>query len=42
MKVLCNDIDTGTQDILLINSSKDAGNGYKLVLSSPTMIVQRP
>lgn len=41
MKILCNDIGTGTQDILLFDSRLDAENGYKLVLPSPSMMIHR-
>lgn len=41
MKILCNDIGTGTQDIYLFDSRQDIENGYKLVLPSPTMMVHR-
>jgi len=37
MKILCADIGTGTQDILLYDSHLDIENGYKLILPSPTM-----
>ena len=41
MKILCNDIGTGTQDIYLFNSHQQIENGYKLVLPSPTMMIHR-
>jgi uncharacterized protein (DUF1786 family) len=41
MKILCNDIGTGTQDILLFDSRLDVENSYKLILPSPTMMVHR-
>lgn len=41
MKVLTVDIGTGTQDIFLYDSALDIENGYKLVLPSPTLIVNR-
>ena len=41
MKVLTVDIGTGTQDIFLYNSALDLENGYKLVMPSPTMMVNR-
>ena len=41
MKILCNDIGTGTQDIYLFDSRQDIENGYKLILPSPTMMVNR-
>ncbi|NJD57954.1 MAG: hypothetical protein FIA98_00955, partial [Anaerolineae bacterium] len=40
MKILAVDIGTGTQDILLYNSSLDMENNYKLILPSPTMMVR--
>ncbi len=39
MQILTVDIGTGTQDIFLYDSRLDLENGYKLVLPSPTMIV---
>ena len=41
MKVLTVDIGTGTQDIFLYDSALDLENGYKLVMPSPTMMVNR-
>jgi uncharacterized protein (DUF1786 family) len=41
LKILAVDIGTGTQDIFLYDSRLDIENGFKLVLPSPTMIVQR-
>ena len=41
MKILCVDIGTGTQDILLHNTDLHPENGIKLVVPSPTMIVRR-
>ncbi len=41
MKILCLDIGTGTQDIYLFDSKQDIENGYKLVLPSPTLMVNR-
>jgi uncharacterized protein (DUF1786 family) len=41
MKILCNDIGTGTQDILLFDSRLDVENSYKLILPSPTMMIHR-
>ncbi len=41
MRILCNDIGTGTQDIFLYDSRLDVENGYKLILPSPTMIIHR-
>ena len=41
MKILAVDIGTGTQDIYLYDSHVDLENGFKLVLPSPTMMVNR-
>lgn len=41
MRILTVDIGTGTQDIFLYDSELDLENGYKLVMPSPTMLVQR-
>jgi len=41
MKILAVDIGTGTQDILLQNTKLNVENGYKLVVPSPTMIINR-
>jgi uncharacterized protein (DUF1786 family) len=41
MKILTVDIGTGTQEIFLYDSNLDIENGFKLVLPSPTMMVQR-
>lgn len=41
MKILCCDIGTGTQDILLYDSRLPVENGYKLVLPSPTLMINR-
>lgn len=41
MQILCVDIGTGTQDILLFNDRLHIENGFKLVVPSPTMIVRR-
>ena len=41
MKILCVDVGTGTQDILLYDSRLDLENGFKLVVPSPTMRVHR-
>src|SRR6266498_1031612 len=41
MKILTVDIGTGTQDIFLYDSNLDIENGFKLVLPSPTMMVNR-
>ncbi len=39
MKILCVDIGTGTQDILLYDSDQELENCFKLVMPSPTMRV---
>jgi uncharacterized protein (DUF1786 family) len=39
MKILCVDVGTGTQDILLYDSDKEIENCLKLVMPSPTMRV---
>jgi uncharacterized protein (DUF1786 family) len=41
MKILCVDIGTGTQDILLYDSDQEIENCFKLVMPSPTMRVAR-
>ena len=41
MKILTVDVGTGTQDIFLYNSQLHIENGFKLVVPSPTMIVNR-
>ena len=41
MKILCIDIGTGTQDILLLDTRLGIENGFKMVVPSPTMIVRR-
>jgi len=41
MKILTVDIGTGTQDIFLYDSRLDLENGFKLVVPSPTMMVNR-
>lgn len=41
MKILCVDIGTGTQDILLYDGDKEIENCLKLVMPSPTMRVAR-
>lgn len=41
MKILTVDVGTGTQDIFLYDSRLHIENGFKLVVPSPTMIVQR-
>ena len=39
MKILAVDVGTGTQDILLFDSSKEPENCLKMVMPSPTMLV---
>lgn len=41
MKILTVDIGTGTQDIFLFDSQLEVENGYKLILPSPTLMVER-
>jgi len=41
MKILTVDIGTGTQDIFLFDSNFNLENGFKMVLPSPTMMVNR-
>ena len=41
MKILTVDIGTGTQDIFLYDSRLDLENGLKLILPSPTMMINR-
>ena len=41
MKILCVDVGTGTQDILLHDTDLHPENGFKLVVPSPTMMVRR-
>lgn len=41
MRILCVDIGTGTQDILLYDSERELENAYQLVLPSPTMRIAR-
>lgn len=41
MKILTIDVGTGTQDIFLYDSRLDLENGFKLILPSPTMIINR-
>lgn len=41
MKILAVDIGTGTQDILLFDSSVDVENSFKMVQPSPTMMTHR-
>jgi len=39
MRILAVDVGTGTQDILLFDSDKEAENCFKMVLPSPTVLV---
>lgn len=39
MRILCVDVGTGTQDILLYDSDKDIENNLKLIMPSPTLRV---
>src|SRR5438552_2087106 len=41
MRILCIDVGTGTQDILLFDSSQEIENNIQLVMPSPTEIVAR-
>src|SRR5512137_941340 len=41
MKILCVDIGTGTQDILLYDSDKEIENCLKMVMPSPTLNVAK-
>jgi uncharacterized protein (DUF1786 family) len=41
MRILAVDVGTGTQDIFLYDSALDLENGYRLVMPSPTMMVNR-
>ncbi|GAP14167.1 uncharacterized protein conserved in archaea [Longilinea arvoryzae] len=41
MKILAVDVGTGTQDIFFYDSRLDLENGFKLIMPSPTMIVNR-
>lgn len=41
MKILCVDVGTGTQDILLYDTDRHPENAFKMVVPSPTMIVHR-
>lgn len=41
MNILCLDIGSGTQDILLLNTSEKAENAVQLVLPAPTVLVAR-
>src|SRR5512133_480264 len=41
MRILCIDVGTGTQDILLFDSSVEIENCVQLVMPSPTQIIAR-
>src|SRR5437764_12954351 len=41
MRILCIDVGTGTQDILLFDSSQEIENSIQLVMPSPTQIIAR-
>jgi uncharacterized protein (DUF1786 family) len=41
VKLLSVDIGTGTQDVFLLNTELSVENGYKLILPSPTLMIQR-
>ncbi len=41
MQILAVDVGTGTQDVFLFDPALDLENGYKLVMPSPTMMVNR-
>ncbi len=41
MQILTVDVGAGTQDVFLFDPALDLENGYKLILPSPTLIVQR-
>ena len=41
MRILCIDVGTGTQDILLFDSTQEIENCLQLVMPSPTRIVER-
>ena len=41
MRLLCLDIGSGTQDILLWDTAQPAENALQLVLPSPTLLVAR-
>ncbi len=41
MKILCVDVGTGTQDVLLYDSALDLENAYRLIVPSPTLMAQR-
>src|SRR5437660_11308068 len=39
MRILCIDVGTGTQDILLFDSRQEIENSVQLVMPSPTQII---
>src|SRR5690242_2625109 len=41
MRILCIDVGTGTQDILLFDSSTEIENCVQMVMPSPTQIIAR-
>ncbi len=41
MKILCVDVGTGTQDILLYDSDRELENCLKLIMPSPTLLVAK-
>lgn len=41
MKILCVDVGTGTQDILLYDSDREIENCLKLIMPSPTLLVAK-
>jgi uncharacterized protein (DUF1786 family) len=41
VKLLSVDIGTGTQDVFLLDTDLSIENGYKMVLPSPTLMIQR-
>jgi uncharacterized protein (DUF1786 family) len=41
MRLLCVDVGTGTQDILLFDADLEVENCFKLVMPSPTMMIAR-
>src|ERR1044072_2879418 len=41
MRILCIDVGTGTQDILLFDAETEVENSIQLVMPSPTQIVSR-
>ena len=41
MKILCVDVGTGTQDILVFDTTTEVENCLQLVMPSPTVLVAR-